>query len=240
MNVATRGTSVLLAAAVSLALSACTSGPAPMPAQSFTAASTPRPLPTVTPAAEPAPADTLTTVTTIVVRPEHLELRDAADTLVLTLSYDADSVTIVDTLSTVLEAEPTQTDSAGGMESPPATQYQWDGVRVWDDHDDSDGWGLVDMNVSILFTTPLVGDGVSVRTSTGFAPGDDAEALATELGEPWYGNGIDQVRVESGEPIGEPNFDEYENAYSVAVNAWEAHGATSAIFAPWNFGIGHV
>jgi len=84
------------------------------------------------------------------------------------------------------------------------------------------------------------GDGVTVSTSTGFAPGGDVEALATELGEPWYGNGYDQVRVESGEPIGEQNFEEYENAYSVAVNAWEAYGSSAAIFAPWNFGVGHV
>src|SRR5215207_6272395 len=72
------------------------------------------------------------------------------------------------------------------------------------------------------------GDGVTVSTSTGFAPGGDVEALATELGEPWYGNGYDQVRVESGEPIGEqqPHSD-YENAYSVAVNAWEAYGSSA-------------
>lgn len=234
MNVRIRRSAVILSVAAALTLSGCTFGPTPVPTPSPEAASTPTP----TPSAEPV--DPLTTVTAIVVRPEYLELRDAADAVVSTLSYDADTQTFVDTLSTVFAAEPGQTESSGGMESPPSTEYWWgDGVRVWDDHE-VDGWGPIDMNVSVLFTAPVVGDGVTVTTSTGFAPGGDAQTLAAELGEPWYGIGYDQVRVESGEPIGEQNFDEYENAYSVAVNAWEAYGSSAAVFAPWNFGIGHV
>ncbi|HET6672249.1 MAG TPA: hypothetical protein VFG92_02645 [Agromyces sp.] len=97
------------------------------------------------------------------------------------------------------------------------------------------------MNVSVLFSSPTVGDGVAVRTVNGFQPGDDAHALAVGLGEPWYGNGYDQVRVETGEPIGEQQpYTEYENAFSVAVNTWEWEGASNTVFAPWNFGIGHV
>jgi hypothetical protein len=237
MNVVTRCSAVIVSVAAALALSGCTFGPGPAATPSPEAVATPTPTPTVV----PAPIEPLTTVTSIVVRPEYLELRDGAGTLVSTLSYDADTATFVGTLSTVFGAEPEQTDSAGGMESPPSTQYWWgDGVRVWDDHDGSGDWGTIDMNVNVVFIAPVVGDGVTVSTSTGFAPGGDVEALATELGEPWYGNGYDQVRVESGEPIGEQNFQEYENAYSVAVNAWEAYGSSAAIFAPWNFGVGHV
>jgi hypothetical protein len=203
---------------------------------------TPPPSSAATPSPSPTaePVDPLTSVTTILVRPEHLELRDAADMLVSTLSYDAEVATFIGTLSTVFAAEPGRTESSGGMEVPPTSEYWWDGVRVWDDHDGAEGWGQFDMNVRILFTAPVVGDGVAVSTSNGFRAGGDVQALATELGEPWYGNGYDQVRVESGEPIGDQIFDEYENAYSVAVNAWEAYGSTGAILAPWNFGIGHV
>ncbi|AWB94719.1 hypothetical protein DCE93_02805 [Agromyces badenianii] len=236
MNTVARRFSIIASVAAALALSGCTFGP-PVATPSPEAVATPTPTPT----AEPAPVDPLTRVAEIVVRPEHLEFRDAADTVVSTLSYDADTATFVGTLSTVFAAEPGQTESPGGMEGPPATAYWWgDGVRVWDDHDESNGWGPIDMNVSILFTAPVVGDGITVRTSTGFAPGSDVQALAAELGEPWYGSGYDQVRVETGEPIGEQNFDEYENAYSVAVNAWEAYGSSGAVLAPWNFGIGHV
>jgi hypothetical protein len=238
MNVRIRRSAVILSVAAALTLSACTFEPTPVATQSPEAASTPTPTPSAEP--EPAPVDPLTTVTEIVVRPEYLELRDAAHEIVSKLSYDADTQTFVGTLSTVFAAEPEQTESSGGMESPPSTEYWWgDGVRVWDDHE-IDGWGSIDMNVSVLFIAPVVGDGVTVSTSTGFAPGGDAQTLAAELGEPWYGNGYDQVRVESGEPIGEQNFDEYENAYSVAVNAWDAYGSSAAVFAPWNFGIGHV
>lgn len=226
---------VAVVAAVVL-LAGCTPNPNPNPTGTPPTSSPATPSPT----AEPEPVDPLTSVTAIVVRPEHLELRDASDTIVSTLSYDAEVATFIGTLSTVLAAAPGQTESSGGMESPPTTEYWWDDVRVWDDHDGAEGWGQFDMNVSILFTAPVVGDGVAVTTFNGFQAGGDVHALATDLGEPWHGNGYDQVRVESGEPIGDQNFDEYENAYSVAVNAWEAYGSTGAIFAPWNFGIGHV
>ncbi|WP_157425794.1 hypothetical protein [Agromyces salentinus] len=183
----------------------------------------------------------------IVVRPEHLDLVDSAGAVVTTLSYDAESAEFIDTLSTVLGAEPTPSEHGGSLETPPRTEYDWDGVRVTDDLDakvpteNGPIYGEIDMNLSVLFTAPTVGDGVAVRTVNGFQPGGDAHALAIELGEPWYGNGYDQVRVETGEPIGEQQpYNEYENAYSVAVNTWEWQGASNTVFAPWNFGVGHV
>ncbi|MEF3402278.1 hypothetical protein [Agromyces sp. CCNWLW203] len=185
--------------------------------------------------------DPLTTVTEIVVRPEHLDLLDAAGVIVMTLSYDADAPTLVSQLSTVLDAEPAQSESAGGLESRPSTQYVWDGLRVTDDDDSTELGGPIEMNVRVSFTSPVVADGVNVRTVNGFRPGDDVEALAAASGEPWYGNGHDQVRVETGEPIGEQQQGiDYENAYSVTVNTWEVDGTTSWVSAPWNFGVGHV
>ena len=236
MNVAARRRTIIVSVVAALALSGCTVSPTPA------ATSSPETVATQAPTAEPAAVDPLTMVTSIVVRPEYLELRDAAGTIVSTLSYDADTPTFIGTLSTVFAAEPGEAESSGGIETPPNTEYWWgDGVRVWDDHDGSDGWGTIDLNVRVLFIAPVVGDGVTVSTITGFVPGGDVEALAADLGEPWSGNGYDQVRVESGEPIGEHQpHSEYENAYSVAVNAWEAYGSSGAVFAPWNFGIGHV
>jgi hypothetical protein len=234
MNVARRRRSMIIVPLVAVfALSACTFGSTPAPSSSPEAVATP------TPSAEPV--DPLTTVTEIVVRPEHLDLLDAAGVIVTTLSYDADAATLVSTLSTVLAAEPTQTETAGGLESRPATQYLWEGVRVWDDDDSAELGGPDEMNVSVSFASAVVGDGVTVRTINGFQPGGDAESLADELGEPWYGNGQDMVRVETGEPVGEQQQGtEYENAYSVAVNTWVREGESNTVLAPWNFGVGHV
>lgn len=237
MNIAARRSSVVAAIAAVLVLTGCTFGPSPVPTPTSDAAGSPSASPTV----EPEPVDPLTTVTEIVVRPEQLELHDSQGVVVTTLSYDADAAEIIGVLSIVLAAEPTQTETAGGLESRPATQYLWDGVRIWDDDDSVELGGPDEMNVSVLFTAPTVGDGVVVRTVNGYQPGGDAQSLAAELGEPWYGNGNDQVRVETGEPVGEqqPGSDS-ENAYSVAVNTWEWQGASNSVFAPWNFGIGHV
>ncbi|WP_232498467.1 hypothetical protein [Agromyces humatus] len=241
MNVATRRSAIIVSVAAALALSGCTfsTAPAPTPSPETVASSTPTPT--------PEPVDPLTTVSAIVVRPEHLDLLDAAGAVITTLSYDAEGAEFVSTLSTVLGAEPTLSEHGASLETPPRTHYDWDGVRVSDDHEvdvPTEGgaiYGEVDMNVSVLFRAPTVGDGVAVRTVNGFQPGGDAKALAAELGEPWYGNGNDQVRVETGEPIGEQqSYSEYENAYSVAVNTWEWEGASNTVFAPWNFGIGHV
>ena len=241
MNVATRRSTITVAIAAALALSGCTFGTAPVPTPSPDAVASSTPTPT------PEPVDPLTTVAAIVVRPEHLDLLDAAGAVVTTLSYDAESAEFIGTLSTVLGAEPTVSEHGASMETPPRTEYDWDGVQVSDDHEgdvpaeSGVNYGEVDMNVSVLFRAPTVGDGVAVRTVNGFQPGGDAHALAVELEEPWYDNGYDQVRVETGEPIGEQqSYTEYENAYSVAVNTWEWEGASNTVFAPWNFGIGHV
>ena len=238
MNVATRRSQIVVLVVAALTLSGCASERPPASTPSPEAVATP-----ATPAATPIPepVDPLTTVTEIVVRPEHLDLLDVSGVVVTTLSYDADTPTFVGTLTTVLGAEPARAETAGGMESRPATQYRWDGLLIWDDNDDAELGGPVEMNVSVTFSLASIGDGVTVRTVNGFQPGGDAQALAIDLGEPWYGNGWDQVRVETGEPIGErqPYFD-LENAYSVAVNTWEQEGASNTVYAPWNFGIGHV
>jgi hypothetical protein len=241
VNPARRRLPLIALAASALVLAGCAATATPEPVASAS------PKPSATPATEPTPVDPLTTVAEIVVRPEHLDLHDASGEIVTTLSYDAEAMEFVDTLTTVLGASPETSEQAASMETPPVTEYQWDGLLVADDHEAdvlAEGSGPIgpfDMNLAVHVMAPTLGDGVTVRTVNGFRPGGDAQVLAAELGEPWTGNGYDQVRVETGDPIGErhPGFT-YENAYSVAVNTWEWRGASNTIFAPWNFGIGHV
>ena len=133
MNVARRRSMIIVPLVAVFALSGCTFGTTPASSPSPEAIVTPSPTPSV---------DPLTTVAEIVVRPEHLDLLDAAGVIVTTLSYDADAATLVSALSTVLAAEPAQTESAGGLESRPATSYEWEGVRVWDDDDSADAPAL--------------------------------------------------------------------------------------------------
>lgn len=243
MQSSARRSTALLAIAAALVLTACTAGPTSTPAPTDQPGSaTPTPTPSPAPAADP-----LTTVTAIVVRPEHLDLVDAEGTVVTTLSYDAQVTEFVDTITTVLDEAPEQADHAGGMETAPWTEYRWAGFTARDDHEDQvpteggEVYGPFEMNLTVSFTAPVIGDDVAVRTITGFQPGGDAEALAAELGQTWHGNGYDQLRVETGEPIGEQEpYSDEENAYSVAVNAWEVDGVANSIYAPWNFGIGHV
>jgi len=242
MSIAVRTTFAAAAIATVFVFTGCVSSPP---------ATTPTPNAAdpveTTPSVEPEPVDPMTTATEIVVRPEQLEFMDAAGTVVATVSYDAEASEMISALTTVAGAAPAQADYPAGMETPARTEYTWPGIKLSDDHEELvsenglGGYGSLYMNVSVTFTEPTVGNGVVVRTVNGFQAGGDAEALAAELGEPWYGNGYDQVRVETGEPIGEQNpGHEYENAYSVAVNTWEHEDASNVIFAPWNFGIGHV
>jgi len=242
MKLTARRAAAGIATATLLTLTGCTFGTTPTPSPTADA----RPA-SPTPTAEPEPIDPLTTVTEIVVRPEHLDLLDAQGAVVTTLSYDAEAAAFLGALETVLGATPVPTEYGASIETPARTEYLWDGLMVTDDHEEivsENGYGdygQIDLNVSVYFMAPTVGSGVIVRTVNGYQPGSDAQALAAELGEPWSGNGYDQVRVETGEPIGEQQpYSEYENAYSVAINTWEWKGASNTIFAPWNFGIGHV
>lgn len=214
---------------------------APAPAAAPAPTPTPRPFGIET----AAPVDPLTTVTEIVVRPERLDLHDVDGTLVTSLSYDAEVSEFIGTLETVLGVAPELTSIDASGHTPPTTQYLWDGLEVRDDHEDQ--WHpdvptvLIDMNVMVWATAPVIGDGVTVRTVGGFRPGDDSEALAAELGQP-SGADFAGLRVETGDPIGErnPGFDDVDNAYSVAVRDWWRNPGQTIILAPWNFGVGHA
>ncbi|AWB95936.1 hypothetical protein DCE93_09900 [Agromyces badenianii] len=184
----------------------------------------------------------------ITVRPEHLELVNSTGFVVAELSYDAEANVFVDTLSEVLGGPPDIAEYPGGHEWFPTTRYAWPGAEIIDDHEP--GGISADMNVSVRFTHPIVGNGIHVSTVQDFRPGDDLRAFADELGEQWHGNGYDEFPAETGPVIGERLYDswtdtywKYANANAVSVNQWAGSAnptVTSVIFAPWNFGIGHV
>ncbi|MGO4105174.1 hypothetical protein AB4Y63_14565 [Leifsonia sp. YAF41] len=219
-------------------LSSCTSAP-PTPDGSVPDASAPdsattppRATPSATPSAEPV--NPLAAVTAIIVRPENLDLNDTTGVTIRALSYDAEAADFVAALNAILGAEPTVTEFRGGMESSPWTQYDWAGVQVNDDHEAN---GEQDMNLSVIFDSPSVGQSVSVATIQGFQPGDDLAELAEWMDEPFTAGGYNQVQAERGPDIGPRNFPEYANANSVT---GQDYTGSTVIFAPWNFGIGHV
>ncbi len=232
-----------LAGAVLLAalLAGCTASPptpdgeVPPPDASApgSATTTPRATPSATPTAEPV--DPLAAVTAIIVRPENLDLNDAAGATIRTLSYNAEAAEFVRAMNAILGAEPTVTERPGGNETHPTTQYDWPGVQVFDDHEQGDF--QQDMNLAVVFTTPQIGQGVTVATIQGFQPGGDLAGLAEWMDEPYSADGYNQIQAERGPDIGPRELESYANANSVAGQDYKG---STVIFAPWNFGIGHV
>lgn len=238
---------VAIVIAAGMMLTGCVPAP-PDPIELPTPAPTGTPSPQASAAPAPEPVvDVDAVVTHLVVRPEHLDLADSAGLVVSELSYDADAESFVDAMSDVLGGPPDVEERPGGHEWWPTTRYTWPGVTVVDDHERE---GItMDMNLSVQFTHPVVGNGISVSTIQGFRPGDDARAFAAELEQTWSGSGYESFPAETGPEVGERGYDawtetywEHANANAVAVNVWSGSQppVTSVILAPWNFGIGHV
>ncbi|MET0784540.1 MAG: hypothetical protein ABWY53_09430 [Leifsonia flava] len=229
-----------------LLLVGCTTAPSPK-ATTGPGTSTSNPSPTAAPtdgaapAATPAPdAESRAAITRIVVRPEHLQFIDESGAELSVLSYDAAADEYVDIFTDLMGAAPVISDTPGGNETLPTTHYDWDGFILRDDHE-SEGqkW---EMNVTVTFTKPQIGPRlIEVATIQGFQPGDDLRWLATYMDEP-YDEAFDfhQIQAEHGSPIGEQQpGNPYSNSYSVSgQNLYQQEG--TVIFAPWNFGIGHV
>lgn len=240
-----RGVAAALAAAMLLAgCTAADSSPRPT-GDPDTTMSSPSLPPTPTGAETPGqPADqqqmTRAAVSHITVRPELLQLKDQNGVELDTVSYNARAEVFVDLFTDLMGAAPTVTETPGGHEWSPVTHYEWDGFVVRDDHERGDYES--DMNVTVMFTEPELGPRrIAVSTIQGFKPGDDLRWLATYMDEPFAEESeFHQVQAEHGPPIGEQMQDTvYSNSYSVAGQTTQESGR-SGIFAPWNFGIGHV
>ena len=203
---------------------------------------TPRPTPTSGASAIPVPPTVqqpYDAVTQIIVRPEMLELKDLNGTDVATISYDAPADEFVAAFTALLGSAPTITEYPGGLESQASTYFTWDGFELTDDHEVGDY--QVDMNVAVKFSAAELGPrAITVSTIQGFKPGDDLRWLARYMDEPFYENNDHQeIQAEHGPPIGEPEVQGYSNSNSVTGRTGFP-GKESVIYAPWNFGIGHV
>ncbi|WP_395243583.1 hypothetical protein ACGGZK_15840 [Agromyces sp. MMS24-K17] len=160
-----------------LAMGGCVgTPPAPRPARE---ASAPLPHPTTeTPA--PEPQDPLTTVTSLVVRPEALELRDATGAVVASLDYLASAGPAIETMTTVFGTPPVDEEFDGSSHFPPSTAHRWDGFELWENRF-VDRWAefaddprsLYSPSTFVVFTAPASA-GIELTTVQGI-----------EAGTPW-------------------------------------------------------
>ena len=165
-----------------LALAGC-AGPTPTPSATPDAA-TLRPTATAAPAAEPV--DPLTTVTTLVARPEALELRDASGAVVASLDYTGSTDEAVATLSAVLGGAPAEEPYDGGNHFPPGMLRTWADAVELDERFYSEErraelpFQVVWPRFAVSFTAATV-DGVDLTTDTNVHVGDAYAALADQI-----------------------------------------------------------
>ena len=169
----------LTAAAISLclALTACAGQPA-----DEAAAATPAPAPSTDSAPGTAPVDPLDSVTTVVARPESLELRDANGAVVANVDYLSDAAAAIATMTTVFGAPPVDEELPASGSEPPSTAHRWGGFELLEPrHADlrepdaaaSSGWTptLFRPSFEVAMTAATWGD-VSLTTGEGHAVGD--------------------------------------------------------------------
>jgi hypothetical protein len=209
--------------------------------------------PVASPTSEPVvEVDPLETVAVVVVRPEHLELRDDSGATVQTLSYDLTAEEFVAALTSVFGGDPEIEERPGSCcESGAATIYHWDDFRVGDDHmghfadHDNTLWIPEDvpdyrgMNLGVRATGSAV-RGIPITTTVGFEVGEDIAALASGVGWPYDAAAEHSViPVETGPELGPPEIEGMLNAYSVVVVGPEPDG-TFFLTAPMNVGVPSV
>lgn len=125
-----RGGLLIGSLAATIMLTGCAASAAPAAEQTSPPPTSAAPTPTAT-AQEPSP-DPLSTVSTIVIRPEAVELRDASGGVVHSLDYLADATEALAVLTTVFGEAPADTDSPGNSHSPPSTVHRWGAFELWE------------------------------------------------------------------------------------------------------------
>lgn len=230
----------LTAIAIVLSLTACAGGgedATPSPSVAIASQS---------PAVE---VDPLETVAVVLVRPDHLDLRDDSNATVQTLSYDLNAEVMVAALTTVFDADPEVEESVPPCcEGGAATLYRWDGFEVSDDimghYDDEnpaewvpeDGADLRGMNVGVTADGPAVGD-VAITTAVGFEVGEDVGSLAAELGLPYDPAAeYHRIPIEHGPELGPSEEPGMTNANAVVILGPQPGGAF-LLRAPLNLGV---
>ncbi|TFD74256.1 hypothetical protein E3T54_15915 [Cryobacterium sp. Sr8] len=194
----------------------------------------------VAPSSSPGPeVDPLTSVTTIVVRPEALELMDESGSLVASLTYEDPLAAMLSALSVVVGEEPATASYEGGLERPAGQTYSWAGLTLTD-YLPPEGKFLGESDYSLDFTAGQVGDGVAITTESGSTVGDDMDAVADELGlsvnRDFASAGHLFFLIEVGPELTTPAGDniEYPNAWAVHVSSTSGSGVINNIGAPVN------
>lgn len=171
----TSSAGALTAVAISLCLvlTACAGSPAGGEVEASQAPAASAPAADPVPSAQPV--DPLDSVTTLVARPETLELRDAAGAVVASLDYRSDVDAAVASLTTVFSAAPADEEIPGSGSESPRTVHRWDGFELVAPH--YDGVSL-DATLSLLtpafrvhFTSRASGEH-ALTTAEGHAVGD--------------------------------------------------------------------
>ncbi|MGR2752645.1 hypothetical protein [Agromyces arachidis] len=204
------------------------------PESAVAPAAAPAPTPTPFGIETAPPVDPLSTVTTITLRPEGLELTDGDGTLVRTLSYEGDGATTAAVLAAVLDEEPEVTDYAPDGDLL-ARVYTWTGIEVAEHHEP---WmHRAGTRLVVTSLLPSIGDGVSVTTASGFSVGDDLAAYAAAHGIPYDmtgQSGQDLVALEYGPALG-PDRAGYVDAMAVVANEAGDTPLGAIVWAPFNF-----
>lgn len=106
----------------------CTASP-PEPTQTPTSTSA-APAPSVS--ETPPSVDPLSAVTTVLARPEALELQDASGVVVESLGYLSESETALAVLTDVFGEAPVDTEYPGGSHDAPSTAHRWGAFELWE------------------------------------------------------------------------------------------------------------
>ncbi|MGH3704372.1 MAG: hypothetical protein ACRDT9_07060 [Agromyces sp.] len=138
------------------------------------------PAASATPTPTTAPSDPLESVTTIVARPQALELRDESGTVVASLDYLGDAAEAIATLETVFGAAPASEEYPGNSHYTPGIAYQWGGMELrqpeYTGHEAELPRSYYLPSFSVRFTAPTSGD-TEQTTDEGYQVG----AVWTEL-----------------------------------------------------------
>jgi hypothetical protein len=231
----------VIASLVAFVLTGCTSSPSSAPTPTAVAgASTDPATAKPEPLASDTPAHPLTAVTTLVIRPDALELAGASGDLLAVFDYDDAATPVVEALTVVLGGLPTKVPFEGSLETHPGVEYRWEGFSVVDDErpaNPADGQGH---EFSVVATAPTLAGDVSVTTGPGFVVGEDLgtvlETDGTVIGAFPY-----EVAVEFGASRGpdEPAF-QAPNAYAVVLYSDESLVSVLRVVAPINIGMARV
>jgi hypothetical protein len=153
----------------------CTSMPS-RPTQSPTATD-------AAPSPTPPSADPLSTVTTLLARPEALELHDASDLVVQSFDYRSDVAEALAVLTAVFGEAPEDTEYPGDSHNAPSTAHRWGAFELWEARyvDNWEGLGEPRTFYMPSFRTRFTGaesGGITLATLGGFQAGDPWSELS--------------------------------------------------------------